>query len=104
MNEDGGQAAAIIVVLFIVLICLGIWASLIVFGVKTAKKKNRSPHWMWFGIHPVGALIAFIVMMCLDPLQACPQCTRPLPTGARVCPYCAYTLAPPAPPAAPPSV
>ena len=80
MNDEG-QAAAIIVVLFMVLIFLGIWAALIVFGVKAAKKKNRSPHWMWFGIHPLGALIAFIVMMCLDPLKVCPQCTRPSQIG-----------------------
>lgn len=103
MNEDGGQAAAVIVVLFIVLICLGIWISLIVFGVKAAKKKHRSPHWMWFGVHPMGALIAFIVMMCLDPLQVCPQCGKATPSGARVCPFCAYALAPAAPPGAPPA-
>jgi hypothetical protein len=101
--NDQGQATAIIVVLFIVLIFLGIWASLIVFGVKAAKKKHRSPHWMWFGIHPVGALIAFIVMMCLDPLQVCPQCGRPVPSGARICPFCAYSFVPAAPPGAPPA-
>lgn len=102
MNEEG-QAAAIIVVLFIVLIFLGIWASLIVFGVKAAKQKNRSPHWIWFGVHPMGALIVFIVMMCLDPLKVCPQCGKPSPPGARVCPFCASNLAPAAPPGAPPS-
>ena len=102
MNDEG-QAAAIIVVLFMVLIFLGIWAALIVFGVKAAKKKNRSPHWMWFGIHPLGALIAFIVMMCLDPLKVCPQCARPSPPGARVCPFCAFNFAPAAPPVAPPA-
>lgn len=101
MNDEG-QAAAIIVVLFIVLICLGIWASLIVFGVKAAKKKNRSPHWMWFGVHPLGALIVLIVMMVLEPLKLCPQCARPTPTGAQFCPYCAYSLAP-APPGTPPA-
>jgi len=101
--NDSGEAAAAFVVLFIVLICLGIWASLIVFGVKAAKKKNRSPHWMWFGVHPVGALIAFIVMMCLDPLLVCPQCARPSPPGARICPFCGYSFVPAAPPAAPPA-
>jgi predicted nucleic acid-binding Zn ribbon protein len=100
--NDQGQAAAILVVCFIALIFLGIWASLIVFGVKAAKKKHRSPHWMWFGIHPMGALIVFIVMMCLDPLQACPQCGKATPAGARLCPFCAFALAPPAPPGAPP--
>lgn len=95
------QAAASIVVLFQALILLGIWASLIVFGVKTAKQKNRSPHWMWLGIHPVGALVAFLLVMCLEPLKLCPQCARPSPAGARFCPYCTFNLAA-AEPGAPP--
>ena len=101
MNDDAPAFALILVVLLFVVIFFGAWASLIVFGVKTAKKKNRSPHWMWFGVHPVGALVVFIVMMCLEPLKLCPQCSRPTPPGARVCPYCAFTFAEPAaPPAA----
>jgi hypothetical protein len=101
MNDEGA-GAAIIVAIFIVLILLGAWASLIVFGIKAAKKKNRSPHWMWFGIHPMGALIVFIVMMVIEPLTPCPQCGRPTPTGAQVCPFCARSLVP-APPGAPPT-
>ena len=97
------DAAAAIVVLFFVLIFFGAWASLIVFGVKAAKKKNRSPHWMWFGVHPLGALITFIVMMVLEPLKLCPQCARPSPPGARVCPFCTYSFAPVAPPGTPPT-
>jgi len=101
MNDEAPMVA-ILVLMFILLIALGIWASLIVFGVKTAKKKNRSPHWMWFGIHPVGAVVVFIVMMCLDPLKVCPQCARPSPPGARVCPYCAFTFVAAVPAGAPP--
>ena len=101
--NDSGEAAAAFIVLFIVLIFLAIWASLIIFGVKAAKKKHRSPHWMWFGVHPVGALIVFIVMMCLEPLAVCPQCARPSPPGARLCPYCGYSFVPAAPPGAPPA-
>jgi hypothetical protein len=55
---------------------------------------------MWFGIHPMGALIVFIVMMALEPLKLCPQCARPSPPGARVCPYCAFTFVPAPPPTA----
>ena len=103
MNDEG-QAAVIIVALFIALILLGIWASLIVFGIKAAKKKHRSPHWMWFGIHPMGALVVFIVMMVLEPLRLCPQCARPSPPGARLCPFCAYSFGPAPPPTgAPPA-
>ena len=102
MNDDSQTAALAIVAIFIFLILLGVWASLIIFGVKAAKKKNRSPHWMWFGVHPMGALIVFIVMMVIEPLKLCPQCARPTPTGAQVCPYCAHSLAA-APPGAPPA-
>ena len=102
MNDDGATAAIAIMAILFVLILLGAWISLVVFGIKAAIKKNRSPHWMWFGVHPMGALVVFIVMMVIEPLKLCPNCARPTPTGAQVCPYCAYSLvaAPPAPPAA----
>ena len=103
MDDQTAPLAAIFVVMFMVLIGLAIWASLIVFGIKTAKKKNRSPHWMWFGVHPVGALIVFIVMMALEPLKLCPQCSQPSPPGARVCPYCTFAFVPLVPPGAPPT-
>lgn len=102
MNDDGAAAAIIIVAILFVLILLGAWAALVVFGIKAATKKNRSPHWMWFGVHPMGALIVFIVMMVIEPLKLCPQCARPTPTGAQVCPFCAHSLAP-ALPGAPPT-
>ena len=102
MNDDGAAAAIAIMAILFVLILLGVWISLVVFGIKAAIKKNRSPHWMWFGVHPVGALVVFIVMMVIEPLKLCPRCARPAPTGAQVCPYCAQSLAP-APPGAPPA-
>ena len=101
MSES--DAAAAIIVLFFILIFFGGWAALVVFGIKAAKKKNRSPHWMWFGVHPLGALIVFIVMMVLEPLKLCPQCARPSPAGARLCPFCAYSFVLGAAPGAPPA-
>ena len=103
MNDDGAAAAIAIMAILFVLILLGAWISLVVFGIKAAIKKNRSPHWMWFGVHPIGALIVFIVMMCLEPLAVCPQCARPSPSAARLCPYCGYSFVPAAPPGAPPA-
>ena len=91
MNSPRDVVAAMLDLL-IVLILVGIWLFLVVFGVKTAKEKNRSPHWMWFGVHPLGALIAFIVLKCVDPLKLCPQCARTSPPAARVCPYCTHTF------------
>ena len=102
MNDDQAAVALILVGVFIVFILLGVWTCLIVFGIKAAKKKNRSPHWMWFGVHPMGALVVFIIMMVIEPLKLCPRCARPTPAGAQVCPYCAHSLAA-APPGAPPA-
>lgn len=101
--NDKPEVVVALAGLLVILIGLGIWVSLIVFGVKAAKKKNRSPHWMWFGLHPVGALVVFIVMMCLSPAKLCPQCARRSPPGARICPFCAYSFAPVTPPGTPPA-
>jgi len=64
----------------------------VVIGIKTAIRKNRSPHWMWFGIYPIGALVMMIVFLCLDPLKTCPMCLRKSKVFARVCPYCNYNF------------
>ena len=34
----------------------------VVLGIKAAKRKGVSPHWMWFGVHPVGGWIAYLVI------------------------------------------
>lgn len=97
MNDQSAAALGILVVMFVALIALSIWGTLIYLGIRAARKRNRSPHWMWFGIHPMGALIACIVMHCLSPLQVCPQCKQKSQPGARVCPFCSYSFQQPAP-------
>lgn len=78
--------------LLAVFILLGIWLALVVGGIATARNKNRSPHWMWFGLYPVGALIVFVVLLCLKPLKECPQCLEKSKSHARICPYCGYAF------------
>lgn len=39
-----------------------VWVVAIVLGVKAARRKGVSPRWMWFGIHPLGAVIAWAVI------------------------------------------
>jgi hypothetical protein len=39
-----------------------IWILPIVLGVRAARRKGVSPHWMWFGVHPLGAWIAFLII------------------------------------------
>jgi hypothetical protein len=54
------------VVGFIIAIGL-LWVLPIMLGVRAAREKNRSPHWMWFGIHPVTGLIAYLVLRFSKP-------------------------------------
>ena len=82
--------AGMIVALVAVVVVLSIYIGLIVLGVKIAKRKNRSPHWMWFAIHPLGLIITLIVMAALSPLKRCPQCAQTSPQHARLCGFCGY--------------
>ena len=97
---------AMIVTLVVFAVVLAIYIALIVLGVKLAKRKNRSPHWMWFAIHPIGLLVVLIVMAAISPLKRCPHCAQSLPEHARLCAFCGYdfsvmqTYAPPPPPGA----
>jgi hypothetical protein len=65
---------------------------LIILGVRIAKSKNRSPHWMWFAIHPLGLVITLIVLASLKPLKECSRCAERVKSHARLCPYCGYTF------------
>src|SRR6266498_2078419 len=76
--------------LVIGVLVLAVYIGLIVLGVNIAKRKNRSPHWFWFAIHPVGLIITLIVMACLSPLKRCPRCAQRSPTNARLCGFCGY--------------
>lgn len=91
----GEEAAGLVIVLVIMLLVLTVYIGLIVLGVKMAIRKNRSPHWMWFGIHPVGLLITLIVMACLSPLKRCPQCGQTTQQHAHLCGFCGYNYAMP---------
>ena len=92
MNDQGAAAVGIVVVLLVFVVVAGGWGALIFFGIRGAKKRNRSPHWMWFGLHPLGALIACIIMNVLPPLRVCPKCAQKSQLQARVCPYCAQSF------------
>jgi hypothetical protein len=89
VNED-------VVVVLIVILTLLAWVAILVGGVKVAKRKNRSPHWMWFGIHPLSGLVALVVLLLVKPLSRCPRCGGRLPAQAALCPTCEHDLAQPA--------
>jgi hypothetical protein len=79
-----------VIVLVIAVLVLTVYIGLIVLGVNIAKRKNRSPHWMWFAIHPLGLLITLIVMASLSPLKRCPHCAQTAQPHARLCGFCGY--------------
>ena len=88
MRDD--DIIGLVIGLVILVVALTVYIGLIVLGVNIAKRKNRSPHWMWFAIHPVGLLITLIVMACLSPLKRCPHCAQKTQSQARLCGFCGY--------------
>jgi amino acid transporter len=93
MRDD--DIIGLVVGLVILVVFLAVYIGLIVLGVKIAIRKNRSPHWMWFAIHPLGLIITLIVMASLSPLKRCPQCGQTTPEHARLCGFCGYNYAMP---------
>ena len=86
---DHGEVAAVGLALLAVFAVLAIfWALPVVLGVRTAKRKGYNPLWMLFGIHPVGAWVAFIVLACLDPRRRCQTCGAFVDRNFLLCPYC----------------
>src|SRR5712671_1294448 len=93
MRDD--DVIGLVVALVVVVVVLAIYIGLIVLGVTIAKRKNRSPHWMWFAIHPLGLLITLIVMASLSPLRRCPQCAQATQMHGRLWPFRGYNFAMP---------
>jgi hypothetical protein len=89
MRND--EVVQVVVALVVIAVLMAAYIGLIVLGVTIAKRKNRSPHWMWFAIHPLGLMITLIVMACLPPLKRCPNCTQSTQLHARLCGICGYS-------------
>ncbi|MCQ2596191.1 MAG: cytochrome c oxidase assembly factor Coa1 family protein [Treponemataceae bacterium] len=69
-------------------IFLILWITPIVAGIIVAKRKNRSPHWFWFGLWPGAGGIVFVIMLILKPLEICSNCGKKIPRESIVCPFC----------------
>ena len=69
-------------------ILLLIWILPVILGIRTAKKRNRSPHWMWFGIYPIAGWVAFLILRFLPERKVCGSCGKKVDSGARFCPAC----------------
>lgn len=61
-------------------------------GVILYQRKGYSPHWMWFGIHPVGGWVAALVAICLQKRRQCPNCGGYVEANFWLCPYCGEEL------------
>jgi hypothetical protein len=69
------------------------WVVPIHFGVRIAKSKGYSPHWMWFGVYPITGWITWLVLACLPQRHPCSTCGSFLGPRYRVCPYCGNDVA-----------
>lgn len=79
----------VLLAILVSLVVIGLfWVLPIWLGLRSARRKNRSGHWMWFGFHPIGGWITFAVLASLPPLRICPQCGEKSKSHAKVCPYC----------------
>jgi len=47
---------------FVVIGVLALTITPVILGIKAAKRKGISPHWMWFGLHPIGGWIAYLII------------------------------------------
>jgi Zn finger protein HypA/HybF involved in hydrogenase expression len=84
-----GHAADVLLATLFVLGMIGLlWVLPISLGIRAANRKGYSPHWMWFGIHPVGGWIAAIVLMSLPARVQCRNCGGFVARYFRLCPHC----------------
>jgi len=77
----------------LVIVVLTMWVLPIYLGIRAAKRKHYSPHWMWFGVHPLTGWAACIVLHCLSARVACPGCAEYVGQKYRICPYCQASTA-----------
>ena len=81
--------AADAVFALLALVVVALYCVMVVDGVRIAKRKGRSPHWMWFALHPIGGLIAWICLRAASPVRVCPRCSGRTPLWAAACVKCA---------------
>jgi hypothetical protein len=69
-----------------------LWVPPIFLGIRAAKQKNRSAHWLWFGIYPAGALITWMIIELSAALKICPICRGKTNAHSKFCPHCSQPL------------
>jgi hypothetical protein len=77
-------------ILFLLLIAafFAAWIAPVILGVKWAKRNGVSPHWMWFGVHPVGGWIAYPIIRWGNGISKVGDTAVKWVTGKVACPSC----------------
>ena len=71
------------------LLIIVIWLIPIILGVRCAKRKGISPHWMWFGLYPFFGWIAYaIIFFSGSDFTKCPSCDSVCSRLSRFCLKC----------------
>lgn len=52
-------------------VILAAWILPVVLGLRLARRKGVSPHWMWFGLYPLAGWIPYLMIAARPP---CPSC------------------------------
>ena len=64
-------------VVAIVFVGLVLWLLPVIFGLRAARSKGRSPHWMWLGLHPLTGWVAFLWLRYgAQPIERQPPLSR----------------------------
>jgi hypothetical protein len=88
MQEDSFPSAGIALIIGLVALGVVLWILPVALGIRVAQRKGYSPHWMWFGVHPIGGWVAFIVMASLEQKTQCRNCGGYIGSNFKICPYC----------------
>jgi len=90
MSEKG----RILTIIIFLAVFLASWIVPIIIGANIARKKNYSPHWMWFGLYPGVGLVLCIVFACLSPRRVCPKCGKKINSAGSFCQFCGNQFLP----------
>ena len=70
------------------ILILAIWIVPIPLGIKKAKQKGHSPHWMWFGIFPIYGWLVFLILCLVPKMKKCANCGEKNKLYAKTCQRC----------------
>ena len=74
-------------------LALIVWVLPVVLGIRAAQQKAVSPHWMWFGLHPLGGWVAWAVLQFAVPARKqCARCGKVAAREANFCGRCGNAL------------